>query len=104
MPILLSVLPVSSQQGPVWVSLFDGMSLNDWKVGSNASTFSVNIEEIVVHGPTAHLFYMGPYQDHHFKNFELKVEVMPCPDPIQEFISTPNTGMGDGLPKGMRCR
>jgi hypothetical protein len=24
-----------------WISLFDGKSLNDWKVGENASTFSV---------------------------------------------------------------
>jgi hypothetical protein len=25
-----------------WISLFDGKSLKDWKVGKNASTFSVD--------------------------------------------------------------
>ena len=64
---------------PAWVSLFDGHSLNGWKVGENAGTFSVNDGQIVVHGPTAHLFYDGDYNNHVFKNFELKVDVMTYP-------------------------
>jgi hypothetical protein len=64
---------------PEWVSLFDGHSLNGWKVGENAGTFSVKNGEIVVHGPTAHLFYEGDYKNHVFKNFELKVDVMTYP-------------------------
>ena len=44
---------------PEWVSLFDGHSLNGWKVGENAGTFSVKDGQIVVHGLTAHLFYDG---------------------------------------------
>jgi predicted SPOUT superfamily RNA methylase MTH1 len=64
---------------PEWVSLFDGHSLNGWKVGDNAATFSVRDGQIVVHGPTAHLFYEGNYKDHVFKNFELKVDVMTYP-------------------------
>jgi hypothetical protein len=62
-----------------WVSLFDGHSLNGWKVGANAGTFSVKDGQIVVHGPTAHLFYEGDYKNHDFKNFELKVDVMTYP-------------------------
>ena len=64
---------------PEWVSLFDGHSLNGWKVGENASTFSVKDGQIIVHGPTAHLFYVGDYKNHDFKNFELKVDVMTYP-------------------------
>jgi hypothetical protein len=64
---------------PEWVSLFDGHSLNGWKVGENAGTFSVKDGQIVVHGPTAHLFYDGDYKNHEFKNFELKVDVMTYP-------------------------
>jgi len=64
---------------PEWVSLFDGRSLNGWKVGENAGTFSVKDGQIVVHGPTAHLFYEGNYKNHDFKNFELKVDVMTWP-------------------------
>jgi hypothetical protein len=64
---------------PEWVSLFDGHSLNGWKVGKNAGTFSVKDSQIVVHGPTAHLFYVGDYNNHVFKNFELKADVMTYP-------------------------
>lgn len=64
---------------PGWVSLFDGQSLAGWKVGENAGTFSVKDGQIVVHGQTAHLFYEGDYNNHEFKNFELKVDVMTYP-------------------------
>ena len=59
-----------------WISLFDGKTLNNWKVGDNAETFSVDSGRIVVHGKTAHLFYDGPVMDHNFKNFEFKADVM----------------------------
>jgi hypothetical protein len=62
-----------------WISLFDGKSLNGWKVGKNASTFSVDSGRIVVHGPTAHLYYVGDVKDHQFKDFEFKAEVMTLP-------------------------
>jgi hypothetical protein len=62
-----------------WVSLFDGQSLNGWKVGENSATFSVRDGQIIVHGATAHLFYNGDYQHHVFKNFEFKADVMTWP-------------------------
>jgi hypothetical protein len=40
---------------------------------------SVKEGQIVVHGPTAHLFYDGDYNNHVFKNFELKVDVITYP-------------------------
>jgi hypothetical protein len=62
-----------------WVSLFDGKSLNGWKVGENAATFTVENGTIVAHGPTAHLFYDGDVNAHNFKNFEFKADVMTTP-------------------------
>ena len=59
-----------------WVSLFDGKTLNGWKVGENAATFSVQDGAIVVNGPRAHLYYDGPVQNHDFRNFEFKADVM----------------------------
>ena len=59
-----------------WVSLFDGKTLNGWKVGANAETFKVEDGNIVVNGNVAHLFYDGPVQNHDFKNFEFKADVM----------------------------
>ncbi len=62
-----------------WVALFDGKSLNGWKASENPSTFKVENEWIVVHGPRAHLFYEGLVMNHNFKNFELRAELMTTP-------------------------
>lgn len=62
-----------------WSSLFDGKSLDGWKVGDNAETFSVEDGAIVAHGNTAHLFYEGNVSNHDFKNFEFKADVMTTP-------------------------
>lgn len=62
-----------------WISLFDGKSLANWKVAENAATFQVEKGMIAVHGPRAHLFYDGPVENHNFKNFELKMQVMTTP-------------------------
>ncbi len=80
LPLCLSLLASSAftpQDG--WVSLFDGKSLANWKVGENATTFSVENGAIVAHGPTAHLFYQGEVHQHNFKNFEFKADVMTTP-------------------------
>ena len=62
-----------------WVSLFDGKTLNNWKVGEHPATFSVADGAIVVFGERAHLFYEGPLKNHDFKNFEFKLSVMTTP-------------------------
>jgi hypothetical protein len=73
---LLSFSAPKRSSSQEWISLFDGKSLNGWKVGDNAETFSVDSGMIIVHGKTAHLFYDGNVQDHNFKNFEFKADVM----------------------------
>ena len=61
-------------------SLFDGKSLDGWKVGANAESWSVQDGQIVVHGPgPSHLFYVGPVHNHDWKDFHLKAEVMTKP-------------------------
>lgn len=62
-----------------WIALFDGKSLDGWKVGHNATTFKVENGSIVANGPVAHLFYNGDVKNHDFKNFEFKAEVMTTP-------------------------
>lgn len=66
-------------QSKEWKSLFDGKSLNNWKVGKNAGTFTIEKGSIVAHGETAHLFYDGPVNNHEFKNFHFKAQVMTTP-------------------------
>ena len=72
-----SITRLQAQDG--WMSLFDGKSLDGWKVGENAATFSVQDGAIVVFGPRAHLYYQGPVQNHVFTNFEWKADVMTFP-------------------------
>lgn len=54
-----------------FVSLFDGKTLDGWKVSEeNPDSWSVKDEMIVCDGPRAHLFYVGelaPFKDFHFK-------------------------------------
>jgi len=67
-----------------FVSLFDGQTLEGWKVGENANAFQVRDGMIVMEYPAtargpAHLFYDGTVNGHSFKNFDLRVEVMTFP-------------------------
>lgn len=79
--VALAASAASTQQADDegWIPLFDGKTLEGWKAGENADTFTVADGAIVVHGPRAHLFYVGPVQQHDFKNFELKADVMTTP-------------------------
>src|SRR5690606_13318894 len=57
----------------------DGKTLDGWRVGANASSFSVQDGAFVVFGPRAHLFYVGDGEGANVKNFEYKAKVMTMP-------------------------
>ena len=61
-----------------WISLFDGKSLDGWKE-SEGPSFSIEDGAIKVAGKRSHLYYDGPVNNHDFKNFELKLQVMTKP-------------------------
>jgi hypothetical protein len=77
--VLFVLISFSSNAQNGWISLFNGKNLDGWKVGENASSFSVVDGAIQVAGPRAHLFYDGPVKNHMFKNFEYKAQVMTRP-------------------------
>jgi len=62
-----------------WISLFNGKDLDGWKANDPQGTFKVEDGQIVVNGQRSHLFYVGPVQNHDFKNFEFKAEVKTLP-------------------------
>jgi hypothetical protein len=74
---ILTSVPSQAQDG--WISIFNGKDLTGWKVGANASSFSIVDGTIQVAGPRAHLFYDGPVKNHMFKNFEFKATVKTKP-------------------------
>jgi hypothetical protein len=73
------IISNSFAQNSEWISLFDGKTFNGWKVGKNASTFTIQDGAIVANGDVAHLFYVGDVNTHNFKNFEFKADVMTTP-------------------------
>lgn len=60
-----------------WKNLFDGKSLDGWKINENKESWKIEDGKIVCHGERSHLFYVG--DDKPFKNFELEAEVMTTP-------------------------
>jgi len=62
-----------------WISLFNGENLEGWKINENPQTWRVEDGAIIANGPRSHLFYMGPVENHDFKNFEFKADVMTTP-------------------------
>ena len=61
-------------------SLFDGKSLDGWKVNENPKSFAVENGTLVVNGDRSHAFYDGPVNAHEFKDFHFKAEVMCFPN------------------------
>jgi hypothetical protein len=77
------MITVTSFQSPTspdeWITLFDGKTLDGWKASEHPATFKVEDGRIVVFGERAHLYYVGPVNNHKFKNFEFKASVMTTP-------------------------
>jgi hypothetical protein len=59
-----------------YVSLFDGKTLDGWKFNDKPGTFKVENGELIVNGERSHLFYDGPVNNHVFKNFILRADIM----------------------------
>jgi hypothetical protein len=65
--------------GDGWTPLFDGRTLNGWKVSENQDSFRVQDGAIVCNGPRSHLFYVGDDGDAEFRNFDFEAEVKTTP-------------------------
>src|SRR3954464_10983820 len=61
-----------------FTTIFDGKSLDGWKVGGDPDTFKLKNGEIVANGKVSHLYYVGDPKP--FKNFELRVDVKTEPN------------------------
>jgi hypothetical protein len=61
---------------PGFTSLFNGKDFTGWKIAGPAETFTIQDGAIVAKGAASHCYYDGPFRNHSFRNFELKVDVM----------------------------
>ena len=77
--LLAATVAVSAAQkdDEGWITLFDGSSLDGWKINENPESFRLEDGAIVANGERSHLFYVGDEKP--FENFELKCEVMTKP-------------------------
>lgn len=64
--------PNKAEEG--FVTLFNGKSMEGWKVSENPDTFKLVDGAMVAKGKLAHAFYVGDAKP--FVNFELKLDVM----------------------------
>jgi hypothetical protein len=92
-----------------FVSLFDGKTLDGWKVGENANVFQVRDGMIVMEYPPAdrgpaHLFYVGNVNGHQFKNFDLRVEVMTFPGANSGIYFHTSYQEADWPKRGLECQ
>lgn len=71
--------PLSAQEADQdgWIKMFDGKSLDGWKVSENPESWQVEDGKLVCKGPRAHLFYVA--NDKPFKDFHFKADVMTTP-------------------------
>jgi hypothetical protein len=76
--LLMALAPLAAADKG-FTSLFNGKDLTGWKVNENTATFSVKDGAIVAHGNRSHCFYVGAFNKHTFKDFELRVDVMTEP-------------------------
>ncbi len=79
---ILCLLPIGlfAADEARFAPLFDGKSLDGWKVNENQESFFVKDGAIVAKGERAHAFYTGKVNDAKFDNFELRMEVMTEPN------------------------
>ena len=77
-PLLLTMATAvpAQQVEKGFVSLFDGKTLEGWKINEAPEAFSVHEGAIKANGNRCHLFYQGPVNQGKFKDFELRLDVM----------------------------
>lgn len=83
MATLFSILVASVAIGQTkpeqgFKTIFDGKSLNGWKIANeNQNSWSIKDGALVAHGERSHVYYVGDEKP--FVDFELKIDVMTEP-------------------------
>lgn len=76
--LLLTALAASAPAAEEWITLFDGKSLDGWKINESPESWKLADGAVTCNGKVSHLFYVGPLAP--FKDFELELQVMTQPN------------------------
>lgn len=68
---------LSAKDEDGWVTIFDGKSLDGWKINESKESWKLADGMLTAKGPRSHVFYVGDEKP--FVNFEFKAEVMTEP-------------------------
>ncbi|HXW08649.1 MAG TPA: DUF1080 domain-containing protein [Vicinamibacterales bacterium] len=74
-PLFLAAFLQAGQTEPGFTQLFNGKDFTGWRI-SNPDAFRIEDGAIVANGNPGHAYYDGPFRNHTFRDFELKVDVM----------------------------
>ena len=78
LPLVVAIALQTPAPEAGFTSLFNGKDFTGWRV-ANPEAFSIADGAIVARGTPGHAYYDGPFMNHTFRNFELKVDVMTKP-------------------------
>lgn len=75
--VLAAMTMQTGKTEPGFTQLFNGKDFTGWKL-ENPDSFTIQEGAIVANakGGAGHAFYDGPFRNHSFRNFEVKVDVM----------------------------
>jgi hypothetical protein len=63
-----------------WITMLNGKDLTGWKVSEeNPASFKIEDDVLIVDGPRAHLFYVGPDGDAKMRDFEFEASIKTFP-------------------------
>ncbi len=74
-PLSLAAFMQAPQAEAGFTSLFNGKDFTGWKLANEAS-FQIENGAILANGTAGHAYYDGPFRNHMFKDFELRVDAM----------------------------
>ena len=101
-PLVLAVVMMQTPATePGFTQLFNGKDFTGWKL-SNPAAFTIEDGAIVAKavGMQGHAFYDGPFMEHSFRNFELKVDVMTRNNSTAAYSSSPSSSRKGGPRRG----
>ena len=74
------VMTASAEPEEGFTSIFDGKTLDGWKIGGEPANIKVEDGAIVANGNCTHAFYMGKDGKAKYKDFELRADIMTKPN------------------------